>query len=263
MISNAGRLKINSNSRARIHYRPRRHPGTAMLALRPPRTTGPISVGWTVPYRDSVFHLGIHNLPAPTANEWTQTFAEFTAVPSVPRLKDILSQLDVLPDVLIVLNHPVWDLYNVGPERHFFCINDFMSNCSHFIHAMELNGLRGWPENRRVTALAQEWEQLLISGGDRHGVQPNANINLTNAASFDEFVHEVRNEGISHILFMPRYAEPRKHRIFSQLWPGDGRAPAFVRYVLGSNTAGPFSRRLRLAWSDPHGLRMTLNCQDA
>jgi hypothetical protein len=168
----------------------------------------PISVEWTDPYHDSVFHLGIHNLPGSTANEWMQTFAEFTAAPSVPRLKEILSQLHALPDALIVFNHPVWDLYKVGAERHLLCINEFMSNCSHFIHAMELNGLRGWSENRRVTTLAQEWGQILISGGDRHGVQPNANINLTNSASFDEFVHEVRNERISHILFMPQYAEP-------------------------------------------------------
>jgi hypothetical protein len=262
----------------------------------------PISVEWTVPYHDSVFHLGIHNLPGSTANEWMQIFAEFTAAPSVPCLKEILSQLHALPDALIVFNHPVWDLHKVGAERHLFCIHEFMSNCSQFIHAMELNGLRGWSENRRVTALAEEWGQILISGGDRHGVQPNANINLTNAASFNEFVHEVRNERISNILFMPQYAEPWKHRILqstidvisyypdfpegtqywddrvyhpdangvvrpiSQLWHGDGRAPAFVRYVLGATRLlgkGPFSRSLRLAWSDPHGLRMTLNNQDA
>jgi hypothetical protein len=54
---------------------------------------------------------------------------------------------------------------------------------------------------------------LLISGGDRHGVEPNANINLTNATSFNEFVHEVRKERRSNVLFMPQYAEPWKHRI--------------------------------------------------
>jgi len=35
---------------------------------------------------------------------------------------------------------------------------------------------------------------LLVSGGDRHGVEPNANINLTNATSFTEFVHEIRRK---------------------------------------------------------------------
>ena len=54
---------------------------------------------------------------------------------------------------------------------------------------------------------------LLISGGDRHGVEPNANINLTNATSFTELVHEIRREKKSDMLFMPQYAEPWKHRI--------------------------------------------------
>ncbi len=44
---------------------------------------------------------------------------------------------------------------------------------------------------------------LLISGGDRHGVEPNANINLTNATSFTEFVHEIRRQKKSNVLFMP------------------------------------------------------------
>ena len=63
--------------------------------------------------------------------------------------------------------------------------------------------------------LAAKWNQLLISGGDRHGVEPNANVNLTCAESFNEFVHEVRRERESHVLFMPQYAEPWKHRILN------------------------------------------------
>ena len=61
--------------------------------------------------------------------------------------------------------------------------------------------------------LAEQWNMLLIAGGDRHGVEPNANINLTNATSFTEFVHEIRREKKSDMLFMPQYAEPWKHRI--------------------------------------------------
>jgi hypothetical protein len=45
------------------------------------------------------------------------------------------------------------------------------------------------------------------------GIQANANINPTHAATFDEFVHEVRHEQISHILFMASYAVPWKYRI--------------------------------------------------
>jgi hypothetical protein len=226
------------------------------------------------------------------------TFAEFTAQPSLARLKEILSQLHALPDTLIVFNHPVWDLNKVGVERHLFCIREFMTDCAQFLHAMELNGLRGWQENRRVHALAKEWNQLLISGGDRHGVQPNANVNLTHATTFDEFVHEVRRERISHIFFMPQYADPWKYRVLestldvirhypdfpegsqnwddrvfhpdtngvirpvSQLWPGDGRAPVFARFVLDAVRLlgrGPLSTSLRLAWNERQGLRMALS----
>jgi hypothetical protein len=262
----------------------------------------PISVEWTVPYMNTAFHLGIHNLPSATGTEWMSTFAEFTAAPSAPRLIEILSELHALPNVLIVFNHPVWDLYKVGAERHLFCVNEFLTASNQFIHAVEVNGLRSWQENRQAQAIAQKWNQLVISGGDRHGVQPNANTNLTQAATFDEFVHEIRRERISHVLFMDQYAEPWKHRILqstldvirnypdfpegsrnwddrvfhpdpngimrpvSQLWPGDGRAPIFVRYVLGAVRllgVGPFSSSLRMAWNDRHQLRMALSNQEA
>jgi hypothetical protein len=257
----------------------------------------PISVEWTVPYHDSVFHLGIHNLPAATAEAWMQTLAEFTAAPSIPRINEILAALDALPDTLIVFNHPIWDMNKVGAERHLFCVDEFLSASNYFIHASELNGLRSWQENRQAHALAQKWNQLLISGGDRHGVQPNAIANLTHASCFDEFVHEVRRERISHIHFMASYAVPWKYRIFesaldviryypdfpegsrswddrvfhpdsngvarpiSQLWPGDGRPPVFVRSVLGGfRLLGrkPLSSSLRIAWNDRRGLRTAL-----
>ena len=44
-------------------------------------------------------------------------------------------------------------------------------------------------------------------------MEPNANINLTNATSFTEFVHEIRRQKRSNVLFMPQYAEPWKHRM--------------------------------------------------
>jgi len=268
----------------------------AALLLRsiPDTRHAPISVEWTVPYLDSVFHIGIHNLPAASAPDWMRTFEEFTAAPSIDRINEIFCALHAIPDVLIVFNHPMWDLNKVGHERHLFCIDEFLAASNPFIHAMELNGLRGWPENRQVHGLAGKWNQILISGGDRHGIQPNANTNLTHASTFEEFVHEVRRERISHIHFMSSYAVPWEYRVLestldviahypefpegsrnwddrvfhpdangiprpvSQLWPGDGRAPIFVRYVLGGfRLLGkkPVSTGLRIAWNDRHGLR--------
>ena len=127
----------------------------------------------------------------------------------------------------------MWDLYLIGTEKHEFLVNEFLQKNGNYLHALELNGLRNWEENRAVRRLAEKWNMLLISGGDRHGVEPNANINLTNAASFTEFVHEVRREKKSDMLFMPQYAEPWKHRILQSAIDAVRHYPEFP---LGSRT---------------------------
>ena len=256
----------------------------------------PVSVEWSAPYREQSFHLGVHNLPSARATEWMETLAEYTANPSDARLIEILSALHREPHVLVVFNHPMWDLYLVGKERHAFLVGEFLQRYGVYLHALELNGLRNWDENRAVRCLAEKWNMLLISGGDRHGVEPNANINLTNAASFTEFVHEIRRERRSHVLFMPQYAQPWKHRILqstidavrnypafpqgsrnwdervyhpdangairplSELWP-KGSSPRWMRAVIGMVQMmgrGPVSGGLRIAWSNSSQLRTAL-----
>ena len=174
----------------------------------------PVSVEWTVPFRgDQAFHLGIHNLPSGTGAAWMRTFMDFTSNSSDTLLTELLCALHAMPNVLIVFNHPMWDLYLIGEQRHALRVDEFLQQNRSFLHALELNGLRNWKENRAVRQLARRWSKLLISGGDRHGVEPNANINLTMASSFTDFVHEIRYEGTSNLLFLPQYAEPWKHRI--------------------------------------------------
>jgi len=259
----------------------------------------PVSVEWTVPYGEQSFHLGVHNLPSARAAEWMKTLSDYTANPSESsgtRLIEILRALHDEPNVLVVFNHPMWDLYLIGAERHQFQVNEFLLKNGNYLHAMELNGLRNWDENRAVRRLAEQWNMLLISGGDRHGVEPNANINLTNAASFTEFVHEVRREGKSDVLFMPQYAEPWKHRLLqstvdairhypefpqgsrtwdervyhpdasgvvrplSELWP-NRQPPRLMSWMLGMVQlmgAAPVSGGLRMAWSESRQLRLAL-----
>ncbi len=55
---------------------------------------------------------------------------------------------------------------------------------------------------------------MLISGGDRHGCEPNALLNLTNAADFPEFVDEIRNGRQSTVAIMPQYAQPFCWRMY-------------------------------------------------
>jgi hypothetical protein len=159
----------------------------------------------------------VHNLPSSTAAEWIARLNAFTAMDVATRpaalLGELLNELHALPDVLLIFNHPLWDLYRIGQARHDVLVNDFLALHGQCIHALELNGLRDWTENRNVQTLARQWNQLVISGGDRHGIEPNANVNLSQATSFTDFVHEVRRERISHVLFMPQYKEPWKHRI--------------------------------------------------
>ncbi len=258
----------------------------------------PVSVEWSVPYGgDQSFHLGIHNLPSETGGSWMQAFAQFTAGPASPgKLTELLAALHALPNVLIVFNHPMWDLYMVGAARHAALLRHFMAENGRYLHALELNGLRSWKENRSVRAMARESGKLLISGGDRHGMEPNANINLTNAASFTEFVHQIRYEGRSHVLFMPQYAEPFKHRVLrstldvirdypefpqgsrrwdervyhpgaagiptpvAELWPGKV-TPQYIRLLLrGVRLLGsrPVSGSLRRAWSEQGELQLAL-----
>jgi len=71
---------------------------------------------------------------------------------------------------------------------------------------LELNGMRPWRENREVIALAREFGKPAISGGDRHGLEPNTLLNLTNASTFAEFADEVRS-GWSDVLITNQYTE--------------------------------------------------------
>jgi hypothetical protein len=257
----------------------------------------PVSVEWSAPYGGvQSFHLGVHNLPSAKAAGWMKTLEEFTAHPSDARLTEILVELHREPNVLVVFNHPMWDLYMVGKEKHQFLVNEFLLKNGAYLHALELNGLRDWNENREVRRLAEKWNMLLISGGDRHGVEPNANVNLTNAATFTEFVHEIRRQKRSQVLFMPQYAEPWKHRILqstidairhypefpqgsrtwdervyhpdkngavrplSELWP-DGSAPPVVSAILAMVQMmgqGLVADGLRMAWNESHQLRLAL-----
>ena len=265
----------------------------------------PVSLEWTVPFGPTAFHLGIHNLPSATGTAWQLRLAEFTAMPVATRdpklLTQILAELDEIPGVLLIFNHPLWDLYRVGADRHGVAVNEFLAVNGQYIHALELNGLRTWKENSAVNVLAGKWNQIVISGGDRHGIEPNANLNLTHATTFTEFVYEVRRERKSHVLFMPQYREPWKHRILqgtldairdyphfpegmrtwdervfhpdcdgmvrplATLWKDD-KVPDVVTLAMNivrSMGSRPVSRGLRYAWSDAVEMRAALAELDA
>jgi len=188
----------------------------APLLLRTESSTRdtPISVEWTVPFGRSKFHLGIHNLPSGQARELMSRMRECTARHDDGAACAMIAELHSLPAVLIVFNHPVWNLYALPATIFESELDRFLQGTNRFLDAFELNGLRSRQENQRVADLATKWNQVVISGGDRHGCEPNANINLTDADDFEEFVSEVRNERRSTVLFMPQYEEPMVLRLF-------------------------------------------------
>src|SRR4051794_37206368 len=54
--------------------------GLALAVTADPSET-PISVEWTVPYADSFFHIGVHNLPARTAKSWMAAMQRYPGAP--------------------------------------------------------------------------------------------------------------------------------------------------------------------------------------
>jgi hypothetical protein len=164
----------------------------------------PISVEWTVPFRNTFFHLGVHNIPPNRARAMMEQLKAFTERPGEGDLQGIFADLHAEPGMLTVFNHPLWDETGIGTEQHRKAAIALLSEYGECLHAIELNGLRPWRENASAIRLARDWAKPVISGGDRHVFEPNACLNLTNAGTFAEFAAEVRS-GWSDVLLASHY----------------------------------------------------------
>ena len=184
-----------------------------LLRVVPEARRIPVSLEWSIHFENTILHLGVHNLPTMEAETWVAQMARQTEQPDPRRLWELLSALAAIPQVLLVFNHPLWDLPNIGKANHRRAVRDFLQYSNPFFHAFELGGLRSWKENHAVAELARAYRQPVIAGGDRHGCEPSAVLNLTNATSFSEFVEEVRQKH-SHVLAMPQYADCTPLRMF-------------------------------------------------
>ena len=72
------------------------------------RAATPVSVEWTAPFAGSIFHIGVHNLPPAKEHASMRELTEYTTSPRDSVLPSLLEGLSLLPDVLVVLNHPFW-----------------------------------------------------------------------------------------------------------------------------------------------------------
>src|SRR5262249_39945434 len=105
----------------------------------------PISVEWTVPYDRSVFHLGVHGLNPAEIDGLMTPLAAYTKGAAPDRcdeLSEILTWLNECPTTVVVLNHPHWDLLQVGQPVHDAALLAFLQAHGDRIHALELNGHR-------------------------------------------------------------------------------------------------------------------------
>ncbi|MBK7393883.1 MAG: hypothetical protein IPI64_11395 [Chloracidobacterium sp.] len=194
--------------------------GSLKVVQLPDNSNAPISLEWTVPYDFGFFHVGVHNLPRENAVELTKTLLDLTFVKENwinEKRDEMFSMLNDLPGVLLILNHPLWDIEMVGKESHELLLNDFLKAHGRWIHALEINGFRSWSENKAVIELSEAVDMPIATGGDRHGCKPNTVINLTNASTFEEFVNEVRIDKRSEVALMPEYEQPLNSRRFQSI----------------------------------------------
>jgi hypothetical protein len=189
----------------------------------------PISVEWTVPFEQSYFHLGVHNLDEEQAPALMRRIAAYTQAPEAHDLGGLLEELGADRKVLIVFNHPLWDMAGHGSDATLGAATRFLQTYGGRIHALEINGLRSWEENMGVAHLAQESGHPLVSGGDRHGLEPNAAINLTRAVNFAQFAEEIREERTSDIAILPQYDEPLYLRHLLTAWDAIREHPELAR----------------------------------
>ncbi len=218
----------------------------------------PISLEWTVPFEFGFFHVGVHNLPKKNAVEITKTLLDYTFNEenhSSENLHQLFAMLDELPEVLVILNHPLWDIEMVGKEKHKVLLKNFLNEFGRWIHAFEVNGFRSWSENKAVIEMAEALNFPIVTGGDRHGCKPNTVFNLTDAKTFSEFAEEIRTDKHSEIVLMPEYKYPlqsRQLQSFSEilkLYPGfpEGRQKWFDRVYFDIGD-GLGLRKLSVHW---------------
>lgn len=178
----------------------------------------PISLEWTAPYGHGFFHFGVHNLPANEAAAIKEALLAYTWQREERlSLHELLNWLNEYPEVLLVLNHPLWDIEFIGLEAHQAALTQLLREQGHLIHALEVNGYRAWPENKAVLELAAQHGLPVVSGGDRHGCRSNAVLNLTRAADFAEFVAELREDRFSEVVLLPEYRESRVQRTLATI----------------------------------------------
>ncbi len=157
-------------------------------------------------FEGHLFHLGILHLPEGGAEE---THIQIQAAARGKRYDELFEILSA-SGCLVILNHP---LVAWAPGAETIPVTDLLSRYGWAIHALEVNGMRPREENDRVLELAQKWRKPVVGGGDSHLLVASSMLSLSSAATFQDFIAEVK-DGHAMPFVMPEYFAPIKWKLF-------------------------------------------------
>lgn len=160
----------------------------------------------SLPYQGHLFHLGVLGLSESRLDE---THDRIQAAARGER-HDELFELLAATGCLVILNHP---LVPWGPAASDIPVNHLLTRYGWAIHALEFNGMRRREENDQVLEMARHWRKPVIAGGDSHLLMASSSICVSQAASFADFIAEVK-DGRSVPMIKSDYAAPLGWKLF-------------------------------------------------
>jgi len=152
-----------------------------------------------------LFHLGVCHLPE---NGVEATHAQIQAAARGRRYDELFETL-AASGCLVILNHP---LVAWAPGTQTIPATELLSRYGWAIHALEVNGMRSREENDRVLELARQWRKPVVGGGDSHLVVASSILSLSRAATFKDFVAEVK-DGHAVPFVTPDYFAPLRWKL--------------------------------------------------
>jgi predicted metal-dependent phosphoesterase TrpH len=156
-------------------------------------------------FQGHLFHLGVSCMPE---SEVEETHARIQSAARDGRYDELFETL-AASGCLVVLNHPLI-AWKPGAD---IPVAELLSRYGWAIHALEINGMRSREENDRVLELARHWRKPVVGGGDSHLLVASSVLSLSQAASFKDFVAEVK-DGYAVPFVSPDYFAPLKWKLF-------------------------------------------------
>jgi predicted metal-dependent phosphoesterase TrpH len=157
-------------------------------------------------FQGHLFHLGVSGLPE---NGIDELHTRIQAAARGARHDELFETL-AASGCLVILNHP---LVAWAPGSKAIPITDLLTRYGWAIHALEVNGMRRREENDAVLDLARQWRKPVVGGGDSHLLVASSILSLSQAATFKDFIAEVK-DGHAVPFVTPNYFAPLNWKLF-------------------------------------------------